>query len=397
MAATSTVYSGNGVTTDFAIGFTYTSRNFVKVYVGGVLVGTPGTYTFLNSTTIRFGVAPVSGTNNIEIRRTTSTTPIVDFVGAATITDTDLDLAIDQCLDLLEENQNNSIVGMQQTGGNWDATSDRLINLATPLASTDGANKAYVDSVVGSASAAAASAAAAASSAGDALTYAGDANTYKGQAQTYATNAANSAASIASAIPISGLTANEVPVATGATTYDAIPIQLNKWISSPSGSAVSQIDIALTGGYSEYLLELYDFYPTTDADHLLLRFSLDSGSTYVSTGDYKYVLSQPNVGGSRNNDSNAGTSIRVAGNLDNTRRSTCLSIRIFPADGSSTFNSVLASGLVQDSAAANAVGVVTSGGDLESANTRATHVRLLPSTGASTITVTSGRLYGVVR
>lgn len=393
MAATSTVYSGDGVTRDFLIGFTYTSRNFVKVYVGGVLVGTPGTYTFLTGTTIRFGVAPAAGTNNIEIRRVTSTTPLVDFVGAATITDTDLDLAIDQCLDLLEENQNNSIVGMQQSGGNWDATSDRIINVATPLAGTDAANKDYADAVVGSAAAAAASAATASAAAADALVYAGDANTYKGQALTSANNAAASAASISSAIPISGLTVDEIPVATGATTYDAIAVRLTKRLSSGTPSAVANFDIALPGTHDEYLLDLYNFVMSNAGADVQLRFSTDGGATYAAGGtDYDYAMRGENNGATVPNQANADSKIILAGPLNNTVNQAQLLTKIFPGAGGVIFNTVQVEGTLQHNGQESYY--VYGSGRMTVSATRATHVRILVSAG----TVTGNYvLYGVKR
>lgn len=390
MAATSTVYSGDGVTRDFLIGFTYTSRNFVKVYVGGVLTGA---YTFLSATTIRFTAAPAAGTNNIEIRRTTSTTPLVDFVGAATITDTDLDLAIDQCLDLLEENQNNSIVGMQQTGGNWDATSDRLINLATPLASTDGANKAYVDAVVGSAADAQASADDAALSAAEALTQAGNALTYATNASNSASAAAASASSFTSALPITGLSVDEVPVATGASTYDAIAVRLTKRLSSAAPSGVASFDIALPGTHDEYLLDLYNFVCSNAGVDIHLRFSNDGGATYLSGGtDYDYAMRGENNGATVSNQSNADSKIILAGPLNNTLNQAQLMTKIFPGAGGVILNTVQVEGTLQHNGQESYY--VYGSGRCSVSATRATHLRILVSAG----TVTGNYvLYGVKR
>lgn len=390
MAATSTVYSGDGVTRDFLIGFTYTSRSFVKAYVGGVLTGG---WTFLNATTIRFTVAPASGTNNIEIRRVTSTTPIVDFVGAATITDTDLDLAIDQCLDLLEENQNNSIVGMQQTGGNWDATSDRIINVATPLAGTDGANKAYVDAVVGSAADAEASADAAALSAAEALTQAGNALASATAADASADAAAASAASFTSALPITGLTVDEVPVATGATTYDAIALRLTKRLSSGTPSAVASFDIALPGTHDEYLLDFYNFVMSNAGADVQLRFSTDGGATYAAAAtDYDYAMRGDNNGATVSNQSNADSKIILAGPLNNTVNQASLKVNIFPGAGGVIFNTVQVEGTLQHNGQESYY--VYGSGRMSVSATRATHVRILVSAG----TVTGNYvMYGVKR
>jgi hypothetical protein len=390
MASTSTTYSGDAVTRDFAIGFSYTSRSFVKAYVGGVITTA---FTFLNATTLRFTVAPPAGTNNVEIRRVTSTTPLVDFVGAATITDTDLDLSTLQMLHVLEENQNNSLVGMQQSGGHWDATSDRLVNLATPLAPTDGTNKAYVDSVIGSAADAEASADDAALSAADALAQAGAANASAVAAAASAVAADASADSITGVLPVSGMTANTIPVVATATTY--VNREMRHWrlISSPSGSGSTQVDIAISG-YDEYLLELYNILPANDAESVTLQFSLDGGSTYVAAGNYDYVLDQTNVGGNRNNTDGAANSIVLARFLDNGNQSPLVSVRIFPGNGSTRYNFVRADGVTEDSTAGNSPGLPVCSGHLTSAYTAATHVRIAMSSGNITFT---GKLYGVIR
>lgn len=389
MAVTSVTYSGNGVTRDFAIGFSYTSRSFVSCYVGGVITGA---WSFLNATTVRFTVAPPAGTNNIEIRRVTSTTPLADFVGAATITDTDLDLNFLQLNHVLEENQNNSLVGMQQSGGNWDATNDRLVSLATPLASTDAATKGYVDSVIGSVADAALEADAAALSAAEALAQAGAAAASAAASAASAAAADASADSIVAAIPVSGLTAFEVPVAISATAYDAIPMRIYPVSATQSAAAQAQVDVVLPVTFSEYLLELYDILPSVDGDDLLVRFSVDGGSTFPSGADYNYARTQKLNTGNADNGSAGSTSIPIAGGLDSTRYSRIASIRIFMGDGSAKRNGVLATGMVNTNA--TEVGNFLTVGEYEGAFTRATHIRILASTGNITL---AGRLYGVVR
>lgn len=394
MASTRTVYSGDGVTRDFAVGFTYVSRSFVKVYVGGIQVYNPGTFTFLNNTTIRFGTAPASGTNNIEFVRVTSTTPVIDFVSAATITETDLDTAIDQCLDLLEENQNNSLVGMQQSGGNWDATSDRIINVATPLAGTDAANKDYTDAVVGSAAAAAASAAAAATSATDSLTYAGNSLTYANLALVHANSASASASSISSSIPVSGLTVDEVPVATGATTYDAIAVRLTKRLSSGTPSAAANFDIELPGTHDEYLLDLYNFSMSAIGADVELRFSLDSGLSYISTTDYDFAMRGENNGATVNNQSAGASRIILAGPLNNSVNQHQLMVKIFPGAGGTIYNGVQVEGSLQHNGQESYYVYGTGRLGPTAAATRATHIRILASSG----TITGNYvLYGIKR
>lgn len=389
MAATSTSYTSDGVTANYAVGFSYTSRSFVKVYIGGVL---SGSWNWLNATTIHLTVVPANGTS-IVITRVTSTTPIVDFVAAATITESDLDTAIGQCLDILEENQNNSVVGMQQSGGNWDATSDRIINVATPLASTDAANKAYVDSTTGSAAAAAASAAAALVSEGNALTYAGAASTSATNAANSAAAASASASSFTSALPITGLTVDEVPVANSATTYDAIAVRLTKRLSSGTPSAVASFDIALPGTHDEYLLDLYNFVMSNAGADVQLRFSTDGGATYAAAGtDYDYAMRGENNGATVTNQSNADSKIILAGPLNNTVNQAQLLTKIFPGAGGIIYNTLQVEGTLQHNGQESYY--VYGSGRMTVSATRATHLRILASAGNITGNYV---LYGVKR
>lgn len=391
MAATSSIYSGDGVTRDFSIGFDYTSRTFVKCYVGGVLTAA---WTFLNATTVRFNVAPIVGTNNIEIRRVTSTTPIVDFVAAATITDTDLDLAIGQMLDVLEENQNNSTTGMTQAGGAWDAVSKRIANVAAPLAGNDATNKTYVDGIAGSATAASASASAAASSANDALTQAGNALMQATAAGDSASTAAASAASISSVYPISGMTANYVLRATSAAVVAAVRAELKQFISSAAMSGPSAI-VALTGGYSEYEIVLEDFQPVNNNVSLNGQFSIDNGATYKSgASDYAWIVNGSNSGGAANSGSNTDaqmifTPASLPSAAPKTRR---LAMRLTMGDGTLN-NFISGSGGVQRNAGGHTAIVFSA--EMIGFATRATHIKFLFSAG--NINAGNVLLYGITR
>ena len=148
MATTSVQYNGTGAQVDFTITYAYTAQDAIEVYVDSVLQTRVTHYDFLNATTIRFGTAPPSGTLNVELRRNTDTTPIVDWTAGASIQDTDLDSAFLQNLHLIEELENNSIAGMTKDGANWDAESVRITNVSPPVADTDAATKASIASQV---------------------------------------------------------------------------------------------------------------------------------------------------------------------------------------------------------------------------------------------------------
>lgn len=394
MAATSTTYTGDGGTTDYAIGFDYTSRSFVKVYVNGVL--NTG-WTFLNATTIRFGVAPLAATT-IEVRRTTSTTPIVDFVAAATITDTDLDLAINQCLDLLEENQNNSVVGMQQSGGNWDATSDRITNMDDPLAATDAATKNYVDTEVTTIAGAVTDAETAATNAQnaytDALASAVAAAASASAASSSASSASASALSITGVYPVSGMTANYVLRATSAAAVAAVRAELKQFISTAAMSGPSAI-VSLSGGYSEYEIVLEDFQPVNNNVSLQGQFSIDSGATYKSgASDYAWIVNGANSGGAANSGANTDTQMiftpaSLPSAAPKTRR---LAMRLVMGDGTLN-NMITGHGGVQRNGGGHTA--IAFSAEMIGFATRATHIKFLFSSG--NINAGNVLLYGVTR
>lgn len=104
MAASYVRYNGNGATTNFTVSFPYLDKSHVKVKVGGVLKIANVDYTFLSATVIQFVTAPPTGTSNVEIRRSTPTTPPwVDFVDGSTLVETNLDGAPLQALYIVEE------------------------------------------------------------------------------------------------------------------------------------------------------------------------------------------------------------------------------------------------------------------------------------------------------
>lgn len=124
-------YTGNGTTTNYTFPFNYLSADHVKVRVNGALV--PG-YTFLNSSTVKFDVAPTTGAV-IEIRRETpKDVPIVNFQDGSVLLERDLDLLALFDLYLAQE----SADGVSETisadsTGRWNAQAKRLGNLAPAI------------------------------------------------------------------------------------------------------------------------------------------------------------------------------------------------------------------------------------------------------------------------
>jgi hypothetical protein len=124
-------YTGNGTTTNYTFPFNYLSTDHIKVRVNDVLV--PG-YTFLNSSTVKFDVAPIIGAV-IEIRRETpKDVPIVNFTDGSVLLERDLDLLATFDLYLAQESADgvDETISVDSTG-RWDGQGKRLGNLAPAI------------------------------------------------------------------------------------------------------------------------------------------------------------------------------------------------------------------------------------------------------------------------
>ena len=186
-------YTGDNTTDTFAIPFTFTAQTEISVTVDGVA---ETGLTFPSAASVQLTSAPATGTL-VQVRRTTDLTArSVDFASGSVLTEEDLDDSNIQTFHAAQEAVDKSNDGITLgVDDKWDAQSKIIKNVGTPTASTDGATKAYVDAVAGSASAAATSASAAATSATNAATSATNAATSETNAATSATSASNSATS----------------------------------------------------------------------------------------------------------------------------------------------------------------------------------------------------------
>jgi len=184
-------YTGDNTTDTFSIPFTFTAQSEISVTVDGVA---ETGLTFPSAASVQLTSAPATGTL-VQVRRTTDLTArSVDFASGSVLTEEDLDDSNIQTFHAAQEAVDKSNDGITLGADDkWDAQSKIIKNVGTPTASTDGATKAYVDNVAGSASAAAASATAAANSASAAATSATNAATSESNAATSATSASNSA------------------------------------------------------------------------------------------------------------------------------------------------------------------------------------------------------------
>ena len=216
-------YTGDNTTDTFAIPFTFTAQTEISVTVDGVA---ETGLTFPSAASVQLTSAPATGTL-VQVRRTTDLTArSVDFASGSVLTEEDLDNSNIQTFHAAQEAVDKSNDGITLGADDkWDAQSKIIKNVGTPTASTDGATKAYVDNVAGSASAAAASASAAATSATNAATSATNAATSETNAATSAstatTQATNAATSATNAATSATTAATEATNSTNSSTASA--------------------------------------------------------------------------------------------------------------------------------------------------------------------------------
>lgn len=230
-------YTGDNATDTFAIPFDYTAQSEISVTVDGVA---ESGLTFPSAASVQLTSAPASGTL-VQVRRTTDLTArSVDFASGSVLTEEDLDNSNIQTFHAAQEAVDKANDGITLGADDkWDAQSKIIKNVGTPTASTDGATKAYVDNVAGSASAAAASATAAANSASAAATSATNAATSESNAATSATSASNSASTATTQATNASNSATSA--ATSATTATT---QASNASTSATNAATSETNAA---------------------------------------------------------------------------------------------------------------------------------------------------------
>ena len=377
-------YNGDGVQTNFTITYDYIDRDFIQVYVGSVLQTEGVDYSFASDTVVNINPAPPSGTNNVELRRVTSTTPVVDFSNGASLTEDDLDNAFRQPIHIAEEAVRDSIAGITLNGSHWDADARRITNVAAPVVGTDVATQDSIASQVAAASASETSAAADASSAAaSAATAAGEALnalTARTFAEAARTGAEAARDEITGIYPVTGMTQHEVLRADGADSV--VSDQMGNLILTSQGNLTGSEHIVNipANSFDHFVLELRDFAPSDANANLCVQFSIDGGSTYENAAsDYEWVYDGVEVGGGfGSTQDGADSQIDVARRVSNSDESAYLIIDLFCGDGADKSNAVLVRGSTN---AAASLCLVSGTGRLQTDNTRVTNVRLFWEAG----------------
>ena len=149
MANTYVDYTGNGTLDTYSITFPYLSNSHVTVQVGGV-TQTEATHYNITTGNVVFTSGNIpANLAAIRIKRVTErVTPLVDFKDGSTLLEADLDTANLQSFYIAQETDESAF--QADSDGNYDASNNKLVNVGTPTASTDGATKGYVDTQVAS-------------------------------------------------------------------------------------------------------------------------------------------------------------------------------------------------------------------------------------------------------
>lgn len=115
MAYSYVTYTGNGVTVNYSVPFTYIQKTDVEVYVNNVLKTVTTDYTWPNTTSITFNVAPANGAEIKIKRNTTKASKLVDFTDGSILSSTNLDLSADQMLYVVQELYDSSLTNVEGT------------------------------------------------------------------------------------------------------------------------------------------------------------------------------------------------------------------------------------------------------------------------------------------
>ena len=145
MAYSYNVYTGNGSTTQFAVGFPYIRREHLVVSVNYVSTA----FTWVNNTTVQVSPAPANAAR-VEVRRVTPVSaPLVDFTDGSTLVAADLNTVnLQQTYVNQEQDDQFQDAVFINAQGLLDAGGKRITNAGDPIAAQDVATKNYVETAV---------------------------------------------------------------------------------------------------------------------------------------------------------------------------------------------------------------------------------------------------------
>jgi len=143
------------VANGFSFSFPYLSDNagnaLIEVYVQGSLLSSSN-YTITTSPQkVVISAGNVSVGNSVKVARNSSTVdPLVDFQNGSVLTESELDRSYLHGFYLSQEAAEGSGGELlsKKGGVDYDAEDNKIINLGTPTASTDAADKGYVDQTI---------------------------------------------------------------------------------------------------------------------------------------------------------------------------------------------------------------------------------------------------------
>lgn len=139
-----TYFTGDGVTTDYTLSFSYLSQDHIKVYLDGVLTTE---WTWLTPTSIRLNSAPSNGVVVLFKRSTSPAARIVNYTVPSSFNADELNTDSIQQLYLSQEalDAEEVLLADDPATGQWDAKNRRIVNAADPINPQDVATKLWTE------------------------------------------------------------------------------------------------------------------------------------------------------------------------------------------------------------------------------------------------------------
>lgn len=136
---------GDGTTVNFAVPFSYLSKEHITAHVDGIQVP----FTWLNPAMIKLVTAPDDGAV-VEVRRTTPNDKVlVDFQDGSTLTESNLDTATLQTFYLAQESYDRAEATLGITNdGQFSAINRRITDVASPINPKDVVTKGWAESAM---------------------------------------------------------------------------------------------------------------------------------------------------------------------------------------------------------------------------------------------------------